>query len=167
MQVPARTSCGALATHTVDPLSAHTISIRSQKRVIGSLRSACRQLLVLAIQLLTMKNVTVSLEDSQLKRLEQIQEEGRADSRSEALRRFFSDYEELEADYEELNADYEQLVGELESEREKTKQILEQRDENTELVKYVQEERTAEQRWREASITTRLKWRIFGMGDDE
>ena len=45
--------------------------------------------------------------------------------------------------------------------------MLEQREEHTELVRYVQEERTAEQRWREAGIGTRLKWRLFGMDTDD
>ena len=45
--------------------------------------------------------------------------------------------------------------------------ILEQREEHTELVKYVQDERTAEQKWREAGIGQRLKWRLFGMDTDD
>ena len=115
----------------------------------------------------SMKRVTVSLDESHLDTLDEIEAAQDVDSRSEALRRLFEKYEQLQAEYEELHTEYESLQKELQQEREKTKQVLEQREENTELVKYVQQERTQEQRWREAGITTRLRWRIFGMDSDE
>ena len=114
-----------------------------------------------------MQKVTFSLEEQQLDRIDEYQEENDISSRSEALRRFIDDYEELHTEYEELHTDYEELQTELEQERNRNRLILEQREEHTELVKYVQEERTAEQRWREAGIGQRLKWRIFGMDNDE
>ena len=114
-----------------------------------------------------MKKVTVSLEEAQLERLEEIQQDGDANSRSEAVRRLFAKYDQLQEEYEQLHTKYESLQSELEQEREKTKRILQQREENTELVKYVEQERTHEQRWREAGIGTRLKWRLFGMDTDD
>jgi hypothetical protein len=33
-------------------------------------------------------------------------------------------------------------------------------------VNYVEQERTAEQQWREAGLGTRLKWKLFGMDAD-
>ena len=114
-----------------------------------------------------MQKVTFSLEEQQLDRIDEYQEENDISSRSEALRRFIDDYEELHTEYEELHTDYEELQTELEQERNRNRLILEQREEHTELVKYVQEERTAEQRWREAGIGQRLKWRIFGMDNDK
>jgi len=114
-----------------------------------------------------MQKVTFSLEEQQLDRIDEYQEENDISSRSEALRRFIDDYEELHTEYEELHTDYEELQTELEQERNRNRLILEQREEHTELVKYVQEERSAEQRWREAGIGQRLKWRIFGMDNDE
>lgn len=127
---------------------------------------------------LSMNKVTVSLEEAQLERLEEIQNNGEANSRSEAVRRLFAQYDQLQEEYENSVQQYESeleeleekissLQSDLEREREKTKRILEQREENTELVKYVQEERTHEQRWREAGIGTRLKWRLFGMDTDD
>jgi len=106
-----------------------------------------------------MKRVTVSLEEPQLDTLDEIQEEENIDSRSEALRELFRRYEELNQEYETLHNQYE------ESEQ-KLKKVLEQQEEHTELVEYVQDERTAEQRWREAGIGKRLKWKIFGMETD-
>ncbi len=114
-----------------------------------------------------MQKVTFSLEEQQLDKIDEYQEENDISSRSEALRRFIDDYEELHTEYEELHTDYEELQTELEQERNRNRLILEQREEHTELVKYVQEERSAEQRWREAGIGQRLKWRIFGMDNDE
>jgi hypothetical protein len=35
------------------------------------------------------------------------------------------------------------------------------------LVRYVEQERTVEQQWREAGLWTRAKWKIFGMDTDE
>ena len=139
-----------------------------------------------------MKRITVSLEQKQLDTLNEIQEEENISSRSESLRRFFRKYERfesLEQKYESSMQEYEDTVdmikdrhqkeiSELESEidelkdnlaleRQKTKQVLSQRDENKELVRYVQQERTQEQRWREASIMKRLKWKVFGIDSTE
>ena len=114
-----------------------------------------------------MQKVTFSLEEGQLDTLDEFQEENDISSRSEALRRFIEDYEELHTEYENLHTEYEELQTELEQERNRNKMILEQREEHTELVKYVQEERTQEQRWREAGLATRLKWRVFGMDTND
>lgn len=114
-----------------------------------------------------MKKVTVSLEEDQLDRLAERQKNGDATSRSEAIRQFFAEYEELQQQYEKLHTEYEELEQELERERKRNQMILEQREEHTELVKYVKDERTAEQRWREAGLGQRLKWRVFGMDSDE
>ena len=114
-----------------------------------------------------MQKVTFSLTDDHLETIEEWQEEHDISSRSEALRRFIEDYEELHTRYEELHTQGEELQTELEQERNRNKMILEQREEHTELVKYVQDERTVEQKWREAGIGQRLKWRLFGMDTDD
>jgi hypothetical protein len=36
-----------------------------------------------------------------------------------------------------------------------------------EIVWTVQDERTFEQKWREAGLGTKLKWKVFGMDNDE
>lgn len=114
-----------------------------------------------------MKRLTVSLEPEHIDRLDDLQDEHDVDSRSAALRRLFAEYEELQAEYEELNTEYEDLQTELERARRERRQLLEQREEHQELARYVQDERTAEQRWREASLATRIRWRLTGMPSDD
>ena len=110
-----------------------------------------------------MQRITVSLESEQIHRLDELQDEHDVDSRSAALRRLFAEYEEIQKEYEELMSEYEEVQTELERARRERRQLLEQREEHQELAKYVKSERTAEQRWREASLTTRLRWRLTGM----
>jgi cell fate (sporulation/competence/biofilm development) regulator YlbF (YheA/YmcA/DUF963 family) len=114
-----------------------------------------------------MKRLTVSLEPEQIDRLDELQAEHDVDSRSAALRRLFDEYEDLQAEYEELNSTCEELEKELERARRERRQLLEQREEHQQLARYVEDERTAEQRWRQASLTTRLRWRLTGMPDDD
>lgn len=114
-----------------------------------------------------MKRLTVSLEPEQIERLDAIQDEHDVDSRSAALRRLFAEYEQLQERCEELNTTCEELETELERARRERRQLLEQREEHQELARYVEDERTAEQRWRQASLTTRIRWRLTGMPSDD
>jgi len=114
-----------------------------------------------------MQKVTFSLKEEQLEAVDDFQEAHDIDSRSKALRRLIEEYEETQRQYEELHTEYEELQTELEHERDRNRMILEQREEHTELVRYVEEERSAEQRWREAGIGQRIKWRLFGMDTEE
>jgi predicted nucleic acid-binding Zn-ribbon protein len=115
----------------------------------------------------SVKRLTVSLELEQIERLDELQAEHDVDSRSAALRRLFQEYEELQAEYEELKNEYEELETEVERARRERRQLLEQREEHQELARYVADERTAEQRWREASLATRIRWRLTGMPSDD
>lgn len=114
-----------------------------------------------------MKRLTVSLEPEQIDCLDELEEEHDVDSRSAALRRLFADYEQLQTEYEELMNEYEELQTEVERARRERRQLLAQREEKQELVRYVEDERTTEQRWREASLATRLKWKVTGMPSDD
>jgi len=68
--------------------------------------------------------------------------------------------DELQETIDDLDRDVERLQNEK-------RLILEDREEKQELVRYVEEERTVEERWRRAGLATRLKWRLTGMpGDD-
>lgn len=108
-----------------------------------------------------MKKLSVSLGEEHVDMLDDRQDAGEADSRSEALRSFLDEIEELREERDEL-------ARELEATKNEKRVIVDQREENTELRRYVKEQRTQEQRWREASMTQRMKWRLFGMpGDDE
>jgi TolA-binding protein len=67
--------------------------------------------------------------------------------------------------------DVEARVDELETEVERLKRekrlILEERDEKQELARYVEEERSAAQRRREAGLVTRAKWWLVGQDRDD
>lgn len=47
------------------------------------------------------------------------------------------------------------------------RQLLEQREENTELVKAVKEKRSLAKRRAEAGLLTKTKWALFGMKDED
>ena len=79
-------------------------------------------------------------------------ENGPYDSRSEAVRECVQSYVQLHNEIEELHNKIDRL------EREK-RMILEQREENTELIEYVDDEK----RFRRANILTRAKWWLRGM----
>ena len=122
-----------------------------------------------------MKQITLRLDVRTLAELErEARDSGR--TRSEHIR------DVLEARGE--HGEHADRVGELEEERDDLRDrladrdrdverlqnekrlILQEREEKAELVEYVEEERSAEQRWRRAGIGTKLKWRVFGMPDD-
>jgi DNA-binding ferritin-like protein len=67
--------------------------------------------------------------------------------------------------------DVEERVAELEEEVEQLKRekrlILEEREEKRELATYVEDQRTAEQRRREAGLATRARWFLFGEDRDD
>ena len=74
---------------------------------------------------------------------------------------------ELEATRDELQETIDGLETDVDRLQNEKRLILEDREEKQELVRYVEGERTAEERWRQAGLATRLKWRLTGMpGDD-
>lgn len=86
--------------------------------------------------------------------------------------------DEYEERINELEREYKNQINELERENERLhrerRQLLEQRDEHTELVEYVEEERSLqqrredrEQRRAQAGVLTRAKWWLAGMPADE
>lgn len=59
---------------------------------------------------------------------------------------------------DELESELDQLHTELDRIRRANRQILEMREENQSLQKYVKDEKT----WHEAPLVTRLKWYVYG-----
>jgi len=120
-----------------------------------------------------MEQITVRIPADELEELEAEAAEHGV-SRSEHIRDTLESRHEHDADTAEHEAEVERLrdeVAELERDVERLQKekrlILEERDEKQELVRYVEDERSAEQRWRAAGLGTRLKWRVFGMPEDE
>ena len=96
-----------------------------------------------------MPRFTVTVTDEQAALLEELSSDGgQYGSKSEAVRNFIQDGERL--------AELERENDRLHRER---RQLLEQRSENKELRRYVEDE----QRYREASVFRRFKWWLRGM----
>ena len=78
---------------------------------------------------------------------------------------------EHQSEVDRLNEEMDELEAELQSEIDRLKNekaaIINQREENKELVRYVENERTAEQRYREAGLFGKLKYTVFGMETDD
>jgi len=96
-----------------------------------------------------MKTITIRIPEDDLESIDE--EAGEHDAtRSEYVRTLI----ERGRGYEDLQRERDRLDREL-------AQLLDQREEHTELVRYVEEERS----WREQSLGTRLRWWLLGKGD--
>ena len=71
------------------------------------------------------------------------------------------------ADDDGLRRRIEELERKAERLEREKRQILDQREENQELVKYVEQERTLQEERLSASAVTRAKWWLFGRRDAE
>jgi len=114
-----------------------------------------------------MQQITLRVPDDMLEDIEEEAEE-HGESRSEYIRNVLRTRNEHTEDVDELREKVNQLQTDLDRVRNEKKLILEDREEKKELVRYVEEERTVEQQWREAGLLTRTRWRLFGMdGEDD
>jgi Ribbon-helix-helix protein, copG family. len=116
-----------------------------------------------------MEKVSVSITEEQLARLNDRAEQDDT-GRSAALRAILDEYADVRAECEAVREEYEAEVDELETEvdrlRRERRQVLEQRDERAELARYAEDQRSVEQRRREASLVERARWFVFGMSDE-
>lgn len=71
------------------------------------------------------------------------------------------------SEYERLRDEYEELRGEVERLEREKQQILAQQQEHSELVRYVQDERTLSMKRHNASAAQRIKWLLFGDDEEE
>ena len=102
-----------------------------------------------------MPRLTITVTDEQAALLEELSEDdGQYDSKSAAVRNFIESGErvaELEREVERLNRE--------------RRQLLEQREEHGELVRYAEDQREQEQRTqqrREKPVWTRMRWWVLG-----
>lgn len=114
-----------------------------------------------------MPRLTITVTDEQAELLEEkAGDNGEYESKSEAVRAFIQEYERLSKRVAGLEAEYEEEIAVLERENERLRNekqlILEQREENTELQRYVEDELS----YREAGLGTRMKWWLFGKGGE-
>jgi metal-responsive CopG/Arc/MetJ family transcriptional regulator len=109
-----------------------------------------------------MRQITIRLPEEEIESLDEEAEEADV-SRSEYVR----DVIRSRKEHEELRNEVDELREEVERQKRERRQLLEQRDEHQELVAVVQEEKSIEERWRQADLMTRARWKIFGMPSEE
>lgn len=126
-----------------------------------------------------MEQITLRIQEDTLESLEDEAAE-HGISRSEHVRDVLESRNEHGANTGEHEANTDELreeIHELEQELERREALLEDlrsqlkvansKDERVdELAKYAEHERTQSQRWREAGLGTRMKWKLFGMPED-
>lgn len=127
-----------------------------------------------------MEKISISLRDEQLQHVAE-REENKNETRSEAVRTLVdrgmnaAEHEEkLRGRMEELerkkDEEIEQLRTEIDRLQRERRQILEQREENQELVRFAEEQRSlvSEQRdRRNAPVWRRAKWWVLGRGQEQ
>ena len=102
-----------------------------------------------------MPRITVSVSDEQAERIEELAgEDGPYSSKSEVMRHFIQRSQEAD----DLERENERLHRER-------RQLLDQREERNELVRYAEDQREQEQRVqnrREKPVWTRVRWWVLG-----
>ena len=101
-----------------------------------------------------MRSISIKIPEDTDEALDAVAREEHDGNRSEAIRALI-----------DKGLRYDDRVTDLEIENERLhrerRQLLEQREENQELVRYVEGERS----WREAGLLRRAKWWLTGMSD--
>jgi Ribbon-helix-helix protein, copG family len=128
-----------------------------------------------------MDPITIRLQNETFARIES-EAEQRDLSKSEVIREWFTNHDELQREHVQLQSEcdelqakcdrlrneYEEQIEELERETERTHRekrlVVEQPEEHTEFVNTVKEERSLAKRKANAGVLTRAKWWLVGMG---
>jgi len=106
--------------------------------------------------------VTVRLNDALASHVDAVRQDSET-SDAEAVREAIRRSQKLAECRERVD----ELETELERLRNEKRLVLEQREEHTELVRAVERERSIQERKAQAGLGQRLKWAIFGMGDND
>jgi Arc/MetJ-type ribon-helix-helix transcriptional regulator len=127
----------------------------SRRLILRAVLVACLtgiQVFTTAMKNVIMSRLTISLTDEEEEIIEEkVGDDGEYESKSEFVRNCIQAHTEVE----DLEQENERL-------RNEKRLILEQREEATEIQKYVEEERT----YRNAGLKTRLKWWVWGKPSD-
>jgi predicted transcriptional regulator len=102
-----------------------------------------------------MQQLTIRVSDETATEIEQMADEQET-SKSKVTRELL-----------ERGSEYEQLQTECDRLRREKRQILAQRDENRQLVEYVEQERSNAEKRRQANALKRAKWWFLGHSTDE
>ena len=118
-----------------------------------------------------MEQITLRLPVRTLAELERdARDAGR--SRSEHIRDILDSRQDVPADapdperVHELEAEIVELERKLERSQNAYQTLIEERQEKQELVRYVEDERTAQDKWRHAGLLTKAKWAVTGMPEE-
>ncbi|MBV0903927.1 hypothetical protein [Haloarcula salina] len=114
-----------------------------------------------------MGRFSVSIDDGLQEELEEHAEEHHDGVRSRAVEELLERGLEHDDVVEDLQDELEHERARADDLRRQLQAMSERQEDVGELVRYVEDERTAEQRRREASAVTRAKWWLFGMDDGE
>ena len=113
-----------------------------------------------------MEQITLRLREETIEEVESEAEEAGV-SRSERLREAVESRNEHEAEVERLREEVDDLRTEVERLRSEKRALIDDREERTELVEYVEQEKTLQQERLEASAVERAKWWLFGRDVDD
>ncbi len=102
-----------------------------------------------------MATITIKISDNALEAAQELADEQHDGNRSAALRELIDNG----LDYDALETENERLQRQLTAANRRY-------DEHSELVEYVEEERSITRQRAQAGITTRLKWWVTGMPDE-
>lgn len=106
--------------------------------------------------------VTTTLDDEHAEYVEKVREEENLDSDAAAVRECIDRARE-HADARQRVEECEQRVEEL---RDQLAAANNRIDATNEIVRYVESEKTLEEKRRSAGLATRTKWWLFGMDDE-
>jgi hypothetical protein len=104
------------------------------------------------------KRITVNFEGDDVEVVEDVKDEADIDAWSEAVRECVRRYADLKTERDELQTEVARLKNEKRT-------VLAEREEKQELQRYVEDEMTARERARRASIVERARWFVFGQQD--
>lgn len=110
-----------------------------------------------------MTRVTATLDDAEAEYLEDVKEAEGLTSDAAAVRECIDRaraHDDAQARAEALQARVDELRNELAAANRRI-------DSANELVEYVEEERSASEKWRRAGLLTKARWSILGMPDEE
>ena len=113
-----------------------------------------------------MRQITVRLPDDMIEELDREADERAFDSRAGRIREVLADRDadpELQTEVDELRDECERLRTEVERLQRERRQILEQREEHTDLVTVVERQQSLQEQRAQASIFRKMKWAITGM----
>ena len=109
---------------------------------------------------LHMGRITFTADDEHEQIVSEVQAEETVESQSAAVRECITRYRDLQQEIDDLEQEIERLKNEKQT-------IVQQREENKQLVKYVEQEKDIQQRFREAGLLGKMKYTLFGMDSDD